>query len=288
MKPGQFSLSAIGAAMHRAIHQKLEGGSVFKDKFAIEILDPGELQKAELAAASEDRSNRGFRIFMAARSRLAEDLMADAIDSGVRQIVVLGAGLDTFSLRNPFADLGVKVFEIDHPQTQVLKLNRIAKMRYVSSDLSKFVSVDFENQDLRHELARSGFIDSNPSFFMWLGVVPYLSQDAIFKTLRFICDVPRSQVVFDYSEPLENYDARRRIMVAAIAERLAALGEPWISLFDPLTLTENLKEMGFREVDDLDMANICSRYGHAFQGVSPPETGPHVISARNFHRSAAI
>jgi len=114
MRSGQPSRTARGAAAYRAVHQMLEGGAIFKDPLASRILD--EQTAASLNEMAADESLRPMRLFIAARSRFSEDTMANCVAAGVRQVVVLGAGLDTFSLRNPFADLGVRVFEVVTPR----------------------------------------------------------------------------------------------------------------------------------------------------------------------------
>ena len=113
MRAAQPSLTARRAAAHRVAHQALEGGVVFTDPLAGAIL--GEDAEAVTEAARADPSQRPMRLFVAARSRVAEDAVAAAVDRGVRQAVVLGAGLDTFALRNPHGDAGLLVWEVDHP-----------------------------------------------------------------------------------------------------------------------------------------------------------------------------
>jgi len=98
---------ARGAAAYRAIHQTLDGGSIFRDPYASRILSAETLATLDEIAA--DLSLRPMRLFVAARSRYSEDAFAACVARGVQQIVVLGAGLDTFSLRNPFADQGVRI-----------------------------------------------------------------------------------------------------------------------------------------------------------------------------------
>src|SRR5450756_1081064 len=125
MQTGQASETARGAAAHRAVHQTLEGGVIFTDPFAIDILD--DETRARLPEMAEDPSHRPMRLFIAARSRFSEDTLARCVARGVRQVVILGAGLDTFSLRTPHADKGVQVFEVDYPATQVWKRERIGQ-----------------------------------------------------------------------------------------------------------------------------------------------------------------
>src|ERR1700691_3154630 len=97
MQPSQFSRTALGAAGHRAAHQALEGGRIFADPLALRVL--GEDAERAVAEARENPAGRGLRAFVAARSRFAEDAARRAIAEGARQIVVLGAGLDTFAYR---------------------------------------------------------------------------------------------------------------------------------------------------------------------------------------------
>src|ERR1700682_5404099 len=119
MQTGQPSQTALGAAAHRAVHQTLEGGVIFSDPFAQRILD--DATRARLPDMAADLSHRSMRHFIAARSRFSEDTLASCVARGVRQIVILGAGLDTFSLRNPYAGSDVQIFEVDYPATQAWK-----------------------------------------------------------------------------------------------------------------------------------------------------------------------
>ncbi len=123
MQIGQPSRTAQGAAAHRAVHQIVEGGVIFSDPFAVAIL--GDDSRAGLSEMADDPSHRPMRLFIAARSRFSEDTLAACVARGIRQVVVLGAGLDTFSLRNPHASQGVRVFEVDYPATQGWKRERL-------------------------------------------------------------------------------------------------------------------------------------------------------------------
>jgi methyltransferase (TIGR00027 family) len=277
MQTGQPSRTALGAALQRAAHQILDGGRIFDDPFARSILGGGA--DAMIEAVAADPAQRQMRLFIAARSRFAEDGLAAAVSRGVRQAVILGAGLDTFSLRNPHAALGLRVFEVDHPATQAWKRERLLEANLAVPATLTFAPVDFTRQGLAEELAAAGFQATRPAYFVWLGVVPYLLPEAISGILQFIAGLPGSEVVFDYTEPLENYSAERRVRVAAVAERTAALGEPWLSYFDPAEIAQDLRNHGFGELEDLGLADIAVRYlqlpreGHAI------DAGPHVIRA---------
>jgi O-methyltransferase involved in polyketide biosynthesis len=92
MRDGQPSHTARQAAAHRAIHQELEGGAIFKDPFALRILDQETAATLDGIAADDSIPRRRMRLLIAARSRFSEDTMANCIASGTRQVVVLGAG----------------------------------------------------------------------------------------------------------------------------------------------------------------------------------------------------
>ncbi|MGY3451721.1 class I SAM-dependent methyltransferase [Bradyrhizobium sp. USDA 4353] len=277
MQMGQPSRTALGAAVHRATHQAVDGASIFADPLARVLL--GDEADALIAAASADESRHRLRLFIAARSRFAEDALAMAVSRGVRQVAVIGAGLDTFSLRNPHAADGLRVFEVDHPATQAWKRERIAAAGLTLPASLVFVPVDFERQNLGDALADAGFRTSEPAFFPWLGVVPYLRREAILAVLTFMASVPGAEVVFDYTEPLDNYAPARRANVAALAARTAAIGEPWLSRFDPSDLRRDLLGCGFNEIEDIGLADIIGRYLGAPVG-SAREAGPHVVHAR--------
>ena len=285
MRAGEPSYTARGAAALRAIHQTLDGGAIFHDPFAARILDDETRGGLDLMAA--DPSLRPMRLFIAARSRFSESSLAACVARGVRQIVVLGAGVDTFSLRNPHAGLGVRVFEVDYPATQDWKRARLKQAGLAIPASLTFAPVDFERQSLADGLAAAGFEAARPAFFQWLGVLPYLTRDAISLTLDFIAAVPESDVVFDYAEPFENYPDERRAHVMAIAERAAARGEPWLSLFDPAELTKMLHTKGFDTIEDLGTAAIADRfYGVLKQGavIGP---GAHMVCAKQTREGAS-
>lgn len=277
MNERQPSRTALGAAGYRAAHQQLEGGKVFSDPLARTIL--GDDADAIIAGLSADPAQQRTRIFMAARSRFAEDCLGAAVSRGVRQAVVLGAGFDTFALRNPYSDLGLRVFEVDHAATQAWKRRRLSEVGLAIPASLTFAAIDFETDDLGRGLRDAGFDPDRPAFFIWLGVVPYLGREAIAATLRYIASVPKSEVVFDYSEPPENYPPEWRAAIVELGALTAAIGEPWLSHFDPDEIARELRGYGFGDVEDLGMAEIAVRYLGAPAGGSDGGAGPHMIRA---------
>lgn len=277
MHERQPSRTALGAAGYRAAHQVLEGGKVFSDPFARTILGDGA--DAIIAAFSAGSAHAGMRIFMAARSRFAEDALGVAVSRGVRQAVVLGAGFDTFALRNPYADLGLRVFEVDHPATQAWKRKRLSEVGLAIPASLTFAAIDFESEDLGRGLLDAGFDPDRPAFFIWLGVVPYLGRSAIEATLRYIASIPEAEVVFDYSEPLENYPPEARAGILALGAYAAEIGEPWLSHFDPDEIAQQLVGYGFETLEDIGMSQVAVRYLGASADAQEEGPGGHVIRA---------
>jgi len=274
MRDGQPSSTARGAAAYRAIHQRYEGAAIFRDPFALQILD--EATRATLDEIVADPSRRGMRLFIVSRSRFSEDALAAGVARGTRQVVVLGAGLDTLALRNPWPD--VRVFEVDFPATQAWKRERLSEAGLPVPDTLTFAPVDFERESLGDGLARAGFRNDRPAFFQWLGVTPYLTREAISSTLDFIAGIPNSAVAFDYTEPFENQTPERRANLMARAESAAARGEPWLSFFDPPELAALLRAKGFADIEDVGFADLVRRYAPALgRGLQPG--GGHVVRA---------
>lgn len=259
MQEGQFSRTAERVALRRAAHQLLDDPRVLDDPLALRII--GEEAAAELRSTSREAhdSSRAFRAFMAVRSRYAEDRLAQAVAHGVKQCVVLGAGLDTFACRNPHPEL--HVFEVDHPATQAWKREQLNAAGIAIPASLTFVPVNFEQQVLADELRHAGFCDSEPVFFSWLGVTPYLSHAAFASTLSFIAKMPAgSGVVFDFAIDRKLLNPGQRIAADALARRVAAAGEPFRLFFDPAALQEELKGLGFRRTEFLDREHLNARY----------------------------
>jgi methyltransferase (TIGR00027 family) len=261
MEQNQPSRTAQGAAMHRAAHQLVDLPPVFSDPLALRIV--GADAATELREGRDEHAmaaSTGLRAFIATRSRFTEDCLAEAMKRGVRQYVLLGAGLDTFAYRGPRE--GLRVFEVDHPATQGWKRARLSEVGIVAPASVTYAPVDFERETIREGLARAGFEFSKPAVFAWLGVTPYLTRDAVMATLSFVASLPKnSEVVFDYAErPGTATTAEQRAHFEALAARVAAAGEPFRSVFETDELVHGVKALGFSFVEDLDAAALNARY----------------------------
>jgi methyltransferase (TIGR00027 family) len=277
MQSGQPSRTAWAAAAHRAAHQVLEKGRIFSDPLAVPILG----QDAEsVAREAEARPSSGaMRLFIAARTRFAEDSLTAAVRQGAHQLVVLGAGLDTYAYRSPFGDR-LEIYEVDHPATQAWKRERLADAAIPIPPSLTFAPIDFEHQTLPEGLAAAGFDPAQHTFFTWLGVVPYLTEEAIWSTLAFIASLSGgAHVVFDYSDPPHTLSREARTYHDRRAARVEAIGESWVSYFEADKLKEKLLSFGFTEVEDLGPPQIAARYIPNLP-TPRPERGGHILRAR--------
>lgn len=273
------SRTAYNVALLRAQHQVVEGGSIFSDPFAVPIA--GESEENLTAGARKFPLSSPLRQFVAARSRFAEDCLAKAVERGTRQVVILGAGLDTFGLRNPYTDKAVRVFEVDRPATQRWKRQRLAAANLRIPDALTFVTVDFENQSFLARLASEGFKSAEPAFFVWLGVISYLTRKANAATLTAIASIPDGEVVFDYGEPLAAIPPAFQGRYQSMIKRMGEWGEPWVSFFTPREMRFGLSKLGFMDIEDVGPEDVGARYfcqGRPFGG--------HLVRARKLSSSA--
>jgi methyltransferase (TIGR00027 family) len=259
MQEGKFSKTAHRVAIRRAAHQLLDNPKVLDDPLALRIIGAAAAEELRSNPKEHHAFSRAFRAFMAARSRYAEDELARAVAHGVRQYVVLGAGLDTFAYRNPHP--GLRVFEIDHPSTQTWKREQLQAADIQIPPTMTFVPIDFEKQTLADGLENSGLDPNSPAFFSWLGVTPYLTREACISTLSFIAGMPAgSGVVFDFAVDPALLNPGQRQALDALSKRVAAAGEPFQLFFDPGKLQDELKRLGFRRTEFLQGKDLNARY----------------------------
>ena len=261
--------------MRRAAHQLLDEPRVFDEPLAVAITD-GESERPPDAGQPFSRS---LRAFIAVRSRFAEDQLARAVERGVRQYVVLGAGLDTFAYRNPFQSAGLHVFEVDHPATQEWKRARLDAVCIAVPKELTFAAIDFERESLEDGLMKAGFDQHQPAFFSWLGVTPYLSRPAFDATVEFIAGLPAgSGLVFDFAVERSLLSPKQQLALDALAARVARAGEPFQLFFDPAALGSDLARLGFGNIENLNCDQINARYFAGRSDGLAVSGGAHLLS----------
>ncbi len=247
--------SAWRVALRRAAHQLFDHPVVFRDAYAVPLLGAAGAEALRRTPAAQGRAwSRSLRASVVARSAFAEDCLREAYDRGVRQYCLLGAGLDTFALRNPRPDL--RVFELDLLAVQAWKaeLAEAAGLRFppnrqaVAGDLLDAAAWPPGTMDC-----------GQPAVFAMLGVAPFLPPGALRQVLdRLRQFAPGSLLVFDYRLPREALDEEERRQFDSLQARATAKGEPFLSAWTPEAMRAELRR--FAAVDELDSSTLNNRY----------------------------
>jgi methyltransferase (TIGR00027 family) len=268
---GSSSPSALAAAAARAAHLIVDGPPViFADSLAERLLGA---DAEELLAYH--RLN-GTHVVLASaraqatcRSHLAEDALAAGVDKGIRQFVILGAGLDSFAYRSALADR-VVTFEVDHPASQEAKRQRLSAAHIATPHRVTFVPVDFEVDPLTSRLAAAGFDPGLPAIVTWLGVSMYLTRDGIAATIGELGSLaPGSELLMDYMVPSDLRDDAARTYVELVGPVTAARGEPWLTFLSPQELSQLLADGGFHDVVHTGQGDLEPELWHRTDSLRP-------------------
>jgi len=268
MKEGQSSRTAEAAAALRANHFQNTKNPVFSDPYAFELTSKGwkKLLSTPLVVKVMNSAvlNRTLGLLtgqVVGRSRYAEDLLDQAVHSSTQQYVLVGAGLDSFVLRQSHYYPALKVFEVDHPDTQTAKQAKLKKLGEIPATV-EFVAINFEKESISEALNRSFYNQSAPAFFSWLGTTHYLHPQTTLQTLKSIAEfaVNGSEVVLDYSTDFQELNGIERLGSMGVAQFTHLLKEPLLGQFKPSDLHHAVEEMGFEVVEDLSGEAITERY----------------------------
>jgi methyltransferase (TIGR00027 family) len=293
------SRTALATSLMRAAHTRLDPNPLIDDSWgdrlvpaavremirstALARMDPAARLKAMAAPdgivdASLRRSPAYANVIL--RSRYTEDALQAAAGAGVRQYVLVGAGFDSFILRRPAFAADLEIFEVDHPATQGLKIQRIRELGMALPDSVHFVAADLSKESVAAALSRSAFRSDLAAFFSWLGVSMYLTRAANIATLRSIarCALPGSQLVLTYID--DRLLGSQSENFLALQERLASLGEPFLSGFDPKTFGATLQECGLALGEDLSGEEMARRYARIESMTSGHSSYSHIALAR--------
>ncbi len=272
------SRTANLAACVRAYHCRWHASPIFADTYAFDMISGFWRAIARHRLSSWITVHTVFRAFrpihteIVLRSRYAEDRLMDAVGAGVVQYVILGAGLDTFSMRQDERSDRLRIFELDHPATQEMKRERLLKVYGAIPANLVFVPIDFETDHLDEALAKAGFDPVAPSFFSWLGTTYYLSKDAIRETIDRVAGVfvPGSRIVFDYKLDRELVPEESLPFADKLDRFVARRGEPMLSTFTPEELKDVMSGFGFVELENLPAGEQKRRYLSGKSGLVDP------------------
>lgn len=307
--PSTASRTALATSLMRARHSRCDPAPLLDDPWGDRLVPEavraafGERAMARHAAtgraetaSSPDRvldavwrANAAYADVVL-RSRYTEDALQAAVAQGVAQYVIVGAGFDSFVCRRPAWAHALNVYEVDHPDTQRLKRQRLQVCGVAASPSVHFIEADLATEDLGTALARSAFDPAQPAFFSWLGVTVYLTREANLAALRSIasCTSAHSELVFTYIDEAAlapghaGAEAFRKLR-----GDVAAAGESFLSGFDPATLQALLLDTGLRLKEDLDGHQAVARYDPAGLNSLRSAGAAHMAHAVSFRSAGA-
>lgn len=261
MEPTQRSRTLELPAILRALHQtRDEEPKILTDPIVSRLVDTKN-ERQWLKPLLDHPFARQWRAGFALRARYAEDCLAEGVRRGVRQYVVLGAGLDTFAYRQPAWAKSLQVYETDFPGTQEWKRGQLKTANIVEPVNVTFVPLDFERTAIQDALRTTGFDFDAVTLCSWMGVTQYLTCDALDATLRFALSLPRtSEIVFSIIVPQRDILGIEAEALALAEKRAAEIGEPWLTRLDARELAAKLRAMGFSQVVHLLPEEADMRY----------------------------
>jgi len=279
--------TAVRVALWRAMHAQIDPPPhVLEDEIGLRLVAPDEnwRQRPDM----DPQFTRSFRASIVARSRFIEDLVGEQAARGVRQYVILGAGLDTFAQRRPEIASRLRVFEVDRPGPQVWKRQRLIDLGFGIPEWLRFVPVDFEasqptvaGQSWRDALADAGFDANQPAIVASTGVSMYLTRDANMATLREIAALaPGTTLAMTFILPVELAPPKERAGIEVSAKGARASGTPFVSFFTPSEILAIAGEAGFSRVQHVSADDLAQRYfADRTDGLRPPPNGEETLVA---------
>lgn len=271
------SRTALATAYLRAAHQILDAEPlILNDPVALVLLGPGAEERIRDAVdrymAPEAKTLRSHLVL---RSRYAEDRLGSSIERGVTQYVIVGAGFDTFAIRQPGWAGRLRIIEVDHPATQHLKRTKISEAGIPVPGNVVFAGIDFEKESLEEGLIRNGVRSAETTFFSWLGVTMYLTEPAIDSTLKCMAKYPSgSEAVISFRQPPSAQSSEP----TRLADFVSQAGEPFVSYFTPDNFKAKLLEAGFTKVEFLTPA-LSAQYFHGGENSLPNPKRVRIASA---------
>ena len=251
MTPRGPSRTAVLVAVARALHREEPPPWVLDDPLALGLAgDQGPEVAAWLRITLSPQALLGFTRWVCVRARLAEDAVETAMKDGLRQYVILGAGLDSLAYRRLDLLSTLRVFEVDQPASQAWKRQRLDEIGIRPPDNLTFVPIDFENQTLTDGLQAAAFDFALPAVFSWIGVTMYLTLDAIRSTLATVARCATgTKIVLTYNLPLTSLQGMAQETDAAIRSFANESDEPFVSVFEPAEMATLLRGLGFTGIE---------------------------------------
>ncbi len=270
--------TALRTALWRALHVLIDDKPhVIEDKIGYELIKP----EKDWQERPDMKYTKRLRASIVARARFIEDVAKEEIEKGVKQYVLLGAGLDSFAQRNTAISSQVNIYEIDQPDTLAWKEEKLIENGYRIHDNLHFVVVDFENSSWWDELLEKGFEVNLPTFVSCTGVTLYLTKDAINDTLKKMASLASgSTIAIAFYLPLEQLDEEDKPLLEMAIKGAAASGTPFVSFFSVEEIVKLADEIGLKDIQTVSTKDMTERYFKERADNLIPASGEFFLLAR--------
>ncbi len=282
MNKNQVSLTALISAFGRAYHSKQAAVKIFDDFLAESMMSSEKYNEMghnlanaitffdpEFAAGGPDEKAALARVLQLhssaitlCRAAYTEEVLEAAVDGGMDQYVILGAGLDTFAFRRPDLMKKLSVFELDHPATQQYKVDRLRELGWEIPGNLHMIPVDFSIDSLTDVLKKTAFDSCKPALFSWLGITYYLTLEDVISALKNIADISSSasMVIFDYLDK-DAFDPEKvSLRVRKMIQITGMAGEPMKTGFSPDEIAELASSIGLLRAENLSPDDVQLRW----------------------------
>jgi methyltransferase (TIGR00027 family) len=270
--------TALRTALWRALHVFADDKPhIIEDKIGYELIKP----EKDWQDRPDMKYTKRLRASIVARARFIEDVAIREIEKGVKQFILLGAGLDSFAQRNTVISSKVNIYEIDQPETLAWKEEKLIENGYKIPGNLHFVPVDFENNSWWNELLNKGFDLNRPTFVSCTGVTLYLTKDAINDTLKKTASLaPGSTVAIAFYLPLEQLDEEDKPLLEMAIKGAAGSGTPFVSFFSVEEVVKLADEIGLKNIQTISTKDMTERYFKERADNLVPASGEFFLVAR--------
>ncbi|MBV9174780.1 MAG: class I SAM-dependent methyltransferase, partial [Chloroflexi bacterium] len=273
-EPLEPDSTAARVALWRALHLLVDAPPhVLEDEVGLRLVAPPEGWRER--PDMDPHFTAGFRAAVVARARFVEDFVVDQAARGVRQYVILGAGLDTFAQRRPEVASNLRIFEVEQPGPQAWKRQQLVDLGFGVPEWLRLVPVNFETTaSWLEQLVAAGFRADEPAVVASTGVTQYLTNEANAATLRQIAGLAAgSRLVMTFMLPIELLEPDERPGAQMAGEGARRSGTPFISFYSPEEFVALVRESGFREVRHVSTTELTERYFNGRTDGLRPATG---------------
>lgn len=250
--------TAVRTALWRALHLEVDATPhIIEDETGLKLIAPndGWQQRPDM------KYTKRLRASVVARARFIEDVIIEESKKGISQYVILGAGLDTFAQRQTAIASQLEIFEIDQPDTQTWKQQRLMELGFNIPGNLHFVPVDFEISSWFKALTGAGFNTNKPAVISCTGVSLYLTKKVIISTLKQMATLaPHSTLAMSFYLSTEFLEEEDKALMEMSIKGAAASGTPMLSFFSPDEIMLLANKAGFKKAKTVSTKDMEQLY----------------------------